>query len=366
LNNGLKILLLPLSFLYGVITLVRNRLYDWQFLKERKFDIHTIGVGNLAVGGAGKTPLVEYLIRLLSKENIKPATLSRGYKRHTKGFVLADENSTATDIGDEPLIYKSKYNVMVAVDNRRVHGVEELMKLNHEAPGVILLDDAFQHRAIRCGLNILVTEYGNLFVHDKMLPSGTLREYKTGMLRADIIVVSKTPENVSAVEIRQITKDISPKAHQRVFYSYLRYGELYSVTNSQEKLSTLNELFRFRVVSFTGIANPQPMVNYLKEYAAELSHLPFPDHYEYQLKDLEDIEKYYQGLSGGNKILVTTEKDLMRLKNKTVWDFVQKLNLYILPVEVTFKDKEEEFDQLILKYVRTNRIYHQKYSREEQ
>ncbi|MCC6372558.1 MAG: tetraacyldisaccharide 4'-kinase [Bacteroidia bacterium] len=356
-----------MSLIFGLITQVRNRLYDWQLLKEKKFDTHTIGVGNLAVGGAGKTPMVEYLIRLLNKENTKIATLSRGYKRKTKGYVLADENSTAQDIGDEPLIYKSKYkNILVAVDGNRIRGVEQLLALNHNAPSVILLDDVFQHRAIRCGLNILVTDYNNLYFNDSMLPSGTLRENKTGVSRADVVVVSKTPDNLSAVEMRQITKDVKPLAHQKVFYSYLKYGELYSATNRDEKIDTLNDLFRYRVISFAGIANAQPMVNYLKEYAAEVTHLPFADHYEYQQKDLEEIEKYYQTVAGGNKIIVTTEKDLMRLKNEPLWQYAQRLNIYILPVEVSFKDKEEEFDQFILKYVRTNRIYHEKYSREEQ
>lgn len=365
MNNGLKILLWPLSLLYGFITLVRNRLYDWQILKEKKFIEHTIGVGNLAVGGAGKTPMVEYLIRLLKTEDVPIATLSRGYKRKTKGFVLAGENSTAQDIGDEPLIYKSKYKIMVAVDGNRVHGVEQLLAQN-QPPSVVLLDDVFQHRAIRCGLNILVTDYNNLYFNDQMLPSGTLREYKTGVSRADVVVVSKTPDNLTAVEMRQITKDIKPLAHQKVFYSYLKYGELYSATNLQEKIDTLNDLFRYRVISFAGIANAQPMVNYLKEYAADVKHLPFPDHYEYEQKDLEDIEKYYQSFTSGSKIIVTTEKDLMRLKTEPIWQYAQRLNLYILPVEVSFKDKQEEFDQYILKYVRTNRIYHQKYSREEQ
>lgn len=358
--------MLPLSWIYGFVTLVRNRLYDWQVLKEKKFDIHTIGVGNLAVGGAGKTPMVEYIVRLLLRENLRPATLSRGYKRKTKGYQLATNQSTAADIGDEPLLYKSKYNITVAVDASRVNGVTQLSAMGGEAPEVVVLDDVFQHRAIHCGLTILVTDYNNLFFNDLLLPAGTLREHRNGMARADVIVVSKTPERMSAVEMRQITKDIRPLAHQKVFYSYLRYGELYSLSNANEKLDTLNDLFRYRVVSFAGIANAQPMVNYLKEYASEVSHLPFADHYEYTLKDLEDIEKYYQSLQGSNKLLVTTEKDLMRLKSPQLWDVAKTMNIYILPVEVTFKDKEEEFDQLILNYVRTNRIYHQKYSRPEQ
>jgi tetraacyldisaccharide 4'-kinase len=362
LNNGLKILLLPISYLYGIITFLRNSLYDWRILKEKRFDVHTIGVGNLAVGGAGKTPLVEYLIRLLLKENYQLATLSRGYKRKSAGFILANNTSNAEDIGDEPLIYKTKYKVEVAVDASRANGIKNLMALGEKTPNVILLDDVFQHRSVRCGLNIVVSDYNNLYFNDRMLPSGTLREFKSGIVRADIVIISKTPERTSAVEIRNILKDVNPKAHQRVFFSYLKYSELYSIHDPKSTLDTLNELFRFRIISFAGIANAEPMVNYLKEYAAEVRHLPFPDHHEYSIKDLEDIERYYTGFEGSNKILVTTEKDLMRLKIDTVWSIAKRMNIYILPVEVTFKDKEEELNALILKYVRTNRIYHQKYT----
>jgi len=362
LNPWLKILLTPLSLLYGLVTFIRNRLYDTNILKEKKFDAHTIGVGNLAVGGAGKTPLVEYLIRLLQKENVGIATLSRGYKRKTSGFVLATDSSTADDIGDEPLIYKSKYKVQVAVDGNRVRGVETLLAQGTEAPKVILLDDAFQHRAIKCGLSIVVSEFNHLYVHDSMLPSGTLREYQSGISRADVIVISKTPDRTTAIEMRAVLKDIHALAHQRVFFSYLKYGELYSIHNPNNKIDTLNDLYRYRVISFAGIANAQPMVNYLKEYAAEVKHLPFPDHHQFVEKDLEDMETYYQSLPGGNKLLVTTEKDLMRLKNQQVWSLAKTMNIYVLPVEVSFKDKEEEFNDLILKYVRTNRIYHQKYT----
>ncbi|MDI1355472.1 MAG: tetraacyldisaccharide 4'-kinase [bacterium] len=362
MNDWLKILLLPLSYLYGIITMLRNLLYDWKFLKEHSFDVHTIGVGNLAVGGAGKTPLVEYLIRLLQKENAKIATLSRGYKRKTHGFILADEKSSADDIGDEPLIYKSKYKVQVAVDASRVNGVRNLLALGHEAPKVILLDDVFQHRSLKCGLNIVVSDFSHLFFNDTMLPSGTLREFKSGIHRADVIIITKTPERSSPIEIRNVTKDVNPRAHQQVFFSYLKYGELYAVNKPTETIDTLNDLFRYRVISFAGIANAQPMVNYLKEYAAEVRHLEFADHYEYSLKDLSDIERYYHSFEGGNKILVTTEKDLMRLKAESVWGLAQSMNIYILPVEVTFKDKEQELNELILKYVRSNRIHHQKYS----
>jgi len=361
LNNGLKILLLPLAIIYGFITAIRNRFFDWHFLRSTTFDVHTIGVGNLAVGGAGKTPLVEYLIRLLLNENVPLATLSRGYKRKTGGFILATDKSTAAEIGDEPLMYKCKYPVQVAVDVNRVHGVKKLLA-ETDRPKVILLDDVFQHRSIKCGLNIVVSDYNNLFFNDTMLPAGTLREYKSGMVRADIIVITKVPERTTPVELRNIVKDIRPKAHQQVFFSYIRYGELYSISDPGKKIDTLNDLFRFTVISFAGIANASPMTDYLKEYANEVRHLPFDDHHEYTEKDLTDIERYYNSFQGGNKILVTTEKDLMRLRSREIYSIAQRMDIFVLPIEVTFKEKEEEFNQEILKYVRSNRIYHEKYT----
>lgn len=356
-----KILLYPFAWLYGFITLVRNRLYDWHLFKETRFDRHLIGVGNLAVGGAGKTPMVEYLIRLLKEEG-RLATLSRGYKRKSSGFVLASENSTADEIGDEPLIYHTKYTyVKVAVDANRVNGVKKLLQ-SEPAPKIILLDDVFQHRAIKCGLSILVTDFNNLYVQDEMLPVGTLREFRSGFLRADVIVISKTPDKLTPVEMRAILKDIKNLAHQRVFFSYLRYGELYSVTNPEESIDTVKELYKYRVIAFTGIANASPMLTYLKEYALEVRHLPFSDHYQYEEKDLLDIEKFRDGFEDAPTLLVTTEKDFMRLKRANIWPIAKRMNIFVLPVEVTFKDKEEEFNSIITTYVRTNRIYHQKYS----
>ncbi len=362
MNSALKIILTPFAWLYGLITYVRNRLYDLNFFKHTTFDVHTIGVGNLAVGGAGKTPLVEYLISLLLTETQNITTLSRGYKRKTSGFLIATNESTAYDIGDEPLIFKTKYPIQVAVDANRVHGIKKLLAQESNVPKIVLLDDVFQHRALKCGLNICVSDYTNLYFNDFMLPAGTLREYKSGALRADIIIVSKTPENTTPIDIRNVIKDIAPKAHQNVFFSYLKYGELYSISDKNQTIDTLNDLFRYRIISFAGIANATPFISYLKEYAAEVRHLPFSDHHDYVIKDLEDIERYYQSLDGGNKILVTTEKDLMRLKNKTIWDIAKRMNIFVLPVEITFKDKEEEFNNLILKYVRANKIYHEKYS----
>lgn len=356
-----KILLYPFALIYGGITAFRNLLYDWKVLKSTSFDTHTICVGNLAVGGTGKTPHVEYLARLLKSE-YRVATLSRGYKRKTSGFMLADQASTADDIGDEPLQYKSKFtDVMVSVDANRVNGVKKLLAME-AAPDVILLDDAFQHRSIKCGLNLVVSEYDNLYIYDHMMPAGRLRESRKGILRADIILISKTPEKATAIDIRNITKDIKPLPHQRIFFTWLKYGELYSFADPGHILSTLNDLYRYNILAFTGIGNPAPMLTYLREYAAQVAHIQFSDHYNYSSSDLESIREKFEALDGGFKILVTTEKDAMRLMKPDLIEIANKLPLYIIPVEVDFKDKTQEFNETILNYVRTNKFYHKKYS----
>jgi len=343
------------------VVYIRNKLFDVGILKEHKPEIHTIGVGNLAVGGAGKTPLVEYLINLLQQNEFKLATLSRGYKRKTSGYVLADENSSADDIGDEPLIYKSKYHVEVAVDGNRVNGIKQLSALENK-PNIVLLDDAFQHRFIKCGFSILVSDYSHPFFSDHLLPYGTLREQKGGMTRANIIVISKTPERTTPIELRNFLKDVNPGPHQQVFFSYLKYGDLYSITDPSLRLNVEKELFKFHVMALTGIANAAPMITYLKEFANEVYHFPFDDHHEYVPKELEDIQRYYEKINKSYKIIITTEKDLMRLKNSNIWPIAKNMNMFVLPVEVTFKDKEEEFNNIILKYARTNKFHHKKYS----
>jgi tetraacyldisaccharide 4'-kinase len=356
-----KILLFPLAVIYGLITSFRNLLYNWKILKSKSFDVHTICVGNLAVGGTGKTPHVEHLIRLL-KDQFGIATLSRGYKRKTNGFFIADENSTALDIGDEPLQYKSKHpDLVVSVDANRPNGVKHLLALEHP-PKVILLDDAFQHRALKCELNIVVSEYTNIYLKDCMLPAGNLRESKKGIKRADIIIISKVPDRVNAVDIRNLIKDIKPLSHQKLFFTWLKYGELKGFNNPEETVNTLDDLFRYRVVVFTGIGNPEPMVTYLKEYSASVKHIQYPDHHTFTLQNIADIRAALDGIEGGNKIVVTTEKDAMRLKGTDLQDIVNTLPLFILPIEVDFKDKEQEFNETIINYVRTNKFYHKKYS----
>ncbi len=359
--NFKKIVLWPLALLYGMAISIRNLLYDWKILRSKSFDVHSICVGNLAVGGTGKTPHVEYLITLLKNE-FPLSVLSRGYKRKTSGFVRATNSSDAYEIGDEPLLYKTKHpDIDVCVDANRVNGIKECLS-NDRPPKIILLDDAFQHRALKCELNIVVSEFSNIYIYDSLMPIGRLREWATGIKRADIIIISKTPENTTAVDIRNLIKDIKPLAHQKLFFSWLKYGELFGFQNSSETVSTLDDLFRFRIVTFTGIANSQPMITYLKEYAASVQHIEFPDHYTYTSEDISLIRQKLDDIEGGNKIIVTTEKDAMRLKSNDLEEIANTLPLYVLPIEIDFKDKTEEFNETILNYARTNKFYHKKYS----
>lgn len=356
-----KIPLYPFAIIYGIITSFRNLLYDWKILKSKSYEVHTICVGNLAVGGTGKTPHIEYLINLLKSEfNI--ATLSRGYKRKTSGFILASNLSKATDIGDEPLQYKTKNpELIVSVDADRVNGVKRLLELE-TPPKVILLDDAFQHRALNCELNIIISDYSNLYFNDYLMPAGYLRESKIGIHRADIIIISKTPENSTAIDIRNISKDVKLLEHQQLFFSWLKYGELKGFQNPLDSINTLNDLFRYRILLFTGISNPVPMITYLKEYSSEVTHISYSDHHTFTIEDISDIRNKFDEFEGGNKIIVTTEKDAMRFKGTDLEDIVNNLPLYILPIEIDFKDKTQEFNELILNYARTNKFYHQKYS----
>lgn len=356
-----KILLFPFAVIYGIITSLRNLLYDWKFLKSKSVDIHTICVGNLAVGGTGKTPHVEYLINILQND-FKIAILSRGYKRKTSGFIQATNLSTAFDIGDEPLQYKTKNpQLEVCVDANRVNGIKKILEFP-EPPKVVILDDAFQHRALNCELKIVISEYNNLYLNDCMMPAGYLRESKKGIERADIIIVSKTPDKTTAIEIRNVIKDLKPLAHQQLFFTWLKYGELKGFQNPTDTIDTLNDLFRYRIVAFTGIGNPKPMITYLKEYASDVKHIQFPDHHRFTIQDIADVRAQLDAIEGGNKIVVTTEKDAMRLRGTDLQDIANTLPLYVLPIEVDFKDKTQEFNDTIINYVRTNKFYHKKYS----
>jgi len=328
----IRIILFPFVPIYFLVTWFRNLAYDKGWFKSMSYDFPVICVGNLSAGGTGKTPMVEYLIRLL-KDETKLATLSRGYGRKTKGFLLAKDNITATELGDEPFqfYHKFKDEITVAVDEDRQHGIAALRTLKSK-PEVVILDDAFQHRKVKAGYNILLTTYANLYVDDFVLPTGNLREPKKGAKRANIIVVTKCPELLSQEEKEAIVLKLKPKVYQYVFFSHIGYND--SVLNETEKVG-LNALKSFTLV--TGIANAKPLVNYLKSQQLDFNHIEFKDHHNFTADDVKKLSKLDR--------IVTTEKDYMRLKNEDVL----KDKLYFLPI-ITVIDNSEKFDALVKEF----------------
>ena len=337
----LRKILYPFSVLYGGVTTVRNVLYNKDILKSTNFTTPTIVVGNLSVGGTGKTPQVEYLLRLL-QNTYKTAILSRGYKRTTNKFIIATKTSTAKDIGDEPLQYYQKFpNTIVAVDADRVNGIKQLLNLL-DKPEVILLDDAYQHRKVEAGFNILLTSYNDLYVDDKMLPTGNLRERVKGASRAQLIVVTKCPIRLSEEEQFEITKKLQVENHQTVFFSTIKYSD-----NIIGKKSTieLNKLSDYKIILVTGIAKTKPLVDFLKKKQFNFQHLKFADHHNFSKNDLQKIKTSYEELDATKKIILTTEKDYIR-SFMAVDDEV-----YYLPIETSFIDHQKDFDKLINNYV---------------
>ncbi len=329
----LRKILIPLVPVYYVVTWMRNKMYDFGFIKSVSFDLPIICVGNLSVGGTGKTPMIEYLIELL-KNDFKMATLSRGYKRKTKGFQLANSNSSAETLGDEPYQFYNKFqnSIQVAVDTDRVHGIQKILQPSNP-PEIILLDDAFQHRKVKAGLNILLTTYENLYTNDFVLPTGNLREPKRGAHRAHIIVVTKCPSLLSELEKAEIIEQIKPDKHQSVFFSNISYSSILKSCSNSKKLEDLNE---FTLV--TGIANPKPLVNFLKNKNQKFEHLNFKDHHEFTKKDVSELSK--------KKFIITTEKDYVRLQIHE--DLKDKL--YYLPIKMNLSD-DLKFNELIERFV---------------
>lgn len=335
----LRKILYPLSLLYGLITSVRNFLYNINLLKSIQFKTPIIVVGNLSVGGTGKTPQIEYLIRLLQNE-YKVAVLSRGYKRKSKGFILADETVSAEIIGDEPYQYFKKFpNIVVCVDVDRINGIQQLEALENP-PDIILLDDAFQHRKVKTRLNILLTPYNDLYVDDVMLPTGNLRENKFGAKRAQVIIVTKCPVNISENERIKISKKLNPSLNQQVFFTKIEYDdELKGVSNLN-----LSDLEKTEILLVTGIANPMPLALYLTSKKIKFKHLKYPDHYHFKESDIATISKEFKFLKSNKKIVLTTEKDYVRI-------FAKLPNLKYISIETKFVDEKLVFDKLIKKYV---------------
>jgi len=350
-----KILLLPISWLYALTMMVRNNLFDLKIFRSTNFkDVITINVGNLNIGGVGKTPHVAYLVQLL-KADYKIAILSRGYKRLTKGFILANETSSFEDIGDEPLLYIKKFtNCLIAVDEKRVRGIQQIKKI-HPSTKVILLDDAFQHRHINPDINILVTDYTNLYIYDNVLPSGRLREPISGYKRADIIVVSKCPKVLSPIDRRRIIEEINPKDYQDIYFSYVSYNQLIPFNTSAGNYLNLTDDKNSSVILLTGIANSFPLYYYLKNKYKVVEHMKFPDHHAFSENDMETLKTKFSNLIGNNKLIITTEKDLMRLSLPKISSLINDLPVFYIPIEVNFHgDDKKNFDQQITNYVRKN------------
>lgn len=351
----LGILLLPFALIYGLIIFFRNKLYDWQIFSPKEFDFPVIVVGNLNMGGVGKTPHIEYLIRLL-KSDFKLATLSRGYKRETHGFQMASSKSTILEIGDEPLQYQHKFDdVLVAVDEDRVNGIK-ILKEKFPNLQVVLLDDAYQHRSVKPRINILITDYSKLYVNDFIVPTGTLREWAFGSKRADIIIVSKTPNILSPIDQKGIKDRLKPKPHQKIYFSYTKYGSIIPFTKAGQNID-LETTKVDDVLLVTGIAKPSPLFYFLKEKFNTVEHLKFSDHHNFTTSDIEKIKAASVDVYGKNKMIITTEKDRMRFSLPVIAEQIQELPMFYLPIEVGFHGEEgEEFNKEILSRITKNGV----------
>lgn len=333
--NFLRKLLFPITLIYDAVTRTRNFFYDKSIFTSSVFDVPTIVVGNLSTGGTGKSPQIEYLIRFLSKK-YKIATLSRGYKRKTEGFVLANESSNSSSIGDEPFqFYKKFKNILVAVDANRKHGIEQLLNLNNK-PDIILLDDAFQHRKVKAGFYILLTPYADLYCNDYIIPAGNLRESRAGANRANVVLVTKCPASLSENEKLNIEKRLNLNKNQQLFFTKIQYDDF--VYNQESKIS-ISEILSKPKLIVAGIANPKPFFDFLK--SDNNLELFFQDHHDFSASDVLKIKQL-----AGDKIIITTEKDFVRLFEK-----LNCKNLFYLPIKNSFLENETVFQKLILDYL---------------
>jgi tetraacyldisaccharide 4'-kinase len=344
--KSFRYILLPFSFIYGSIIWVRNKLFDKNILHAATFNFPLICVGNLAVGGTGKTPMVEYLIKMLQNK-YKVATLSRGYKRKTKGFAIADDHTTAVDIGDEPMqIHKKFPEITVAVAEERVIGIPQLL---YEKPQtqLIILDDAFQHREVKAGLNILLTDYNNLYTKDILLPAGDLRDIKSSSKRAEIIIVTKCRPDLNAEEKNEIIDELKPLPGQKIFFTKIEYKNLYHLFTKEIYIPDADS----EVLLICGIANPDPLKKILTNEVASYELLQYKDHHIFNTNDLKEIKQHFKKIKNDKKIIVTTEKDGVRLSK-----FEKELEtfpVYVLPMEHKFLlDGELEFEKEILNFVK--------------
>ncbi len=343
-------ILLPFSIIYGIVVFIRNKLFDTGWIKSKSFDIPVINIGNISVGGTGKTPHTEYLISILNK--YKVAVVSRGYKRKTKGFVEASTNSKVTDVGDEPLQIKQKFsNITVVVDEKRVHAVENLLNKQNK-PDVILLDDAYQHRYIKPGLNILLVDYNRPIFKDFILPVGRLREPAHNSKRADIIIFTKCPDSLTPIDFNLLKKEMHIFPYQKVFFTTFKYGNIIPIFNEDLKIISTENLSGKDILVVSGIANPKPLYKKLLETDASITMLQFSDHHEFTKNDIKKIITGFNQIKSDNKILLCTEKDAVRFKTNNISNELIELPFYYLPIEVTFlNNQEKEFADTINKYM---------------
>lgn len=349
----LRFLLYPFALVYGLIVFIRNKFFDWQLIRSVSFPIPIIAVGNLVVGGAGKSPMVEYLVRTLKTE-YTVAVLSRGYRRKTKGFRIISMADTVENSGDEPLQFARKFpEVVVAVDENRRHGIRQLMA---EVQGleVVILDDSFQHRYVKPWLSILVTDYHRIFTKDYLMPVGRLREPRKGSLRAQIIVVSKTPKIFSPLVRRQMLDDLHADPKQQVCFAYISYDDwipLYQdiplIEGDSRKVNT--------ILMVTGIAFPSPLEEYLRPFCSDLTKLTFPDHHSFSEKDIVMIRDTFNALPTRRKLIVTTEKDAMRLQKEEYRKVMGDIPIYYLPIRSNFHPRDKEvFDKTLSELMSRN------------
>lgn len=360
-NKLLSMLLLyPISKIYGVVMAVRNKMFDYGILKQQEFDIPIVVVGNIAMGGTGKTPHVEYIVEsLLGKYNI--GVLSRGYRRATKGFVLASPQSRPEDIGDESYQIYRKFgpDITVAVCEKRADGIRQMREIN-PALNMIILDDAFQHRYVKPSVSVILTEYNRPVFNDKILPYGRLRESARALNRADMVVVTKCPIDMKPMHYRLFEENLKLFPFQKLYFSRYNYGHLVPIfPDEATDIPTLDSLRPDNsVLVITGVANPKPFVRFLRRNKAKVKLKRFTDHHNFTASDMEEIARLFDELPSANKFIVTTEKDAVRILNNPYFPHRLKKSIFYVPIKVEFIDRgEAEFTAGIEKTIRDSRLF---------
>ncbi len=349
----MRLILYPFSYLYKLIIGIRNLCFDYGILKSKRFSEPVISVGNITVGGTGKTPHVEYLIRLLS-DKYKVSVLSRGYKRKTRGSVLATDNPTSKDIGDELVQIKRKFpKIDVLADAKRVRGVERLLQRKNQ---VVILDDAYQHRYIKPGLSILLIDFNRQINDDLLLPVGNLREPKKSRDRADIIIFTKTPANIQPIEKRLAIEHLQAFPFQQIYFSTISYGKLINVFSDSQNVSEnfLKTPELYTIILVTGIANTKTIKEYLKKYTIDIKHIEFADHVSYSKHKIKQIYREFEDIKNEKKIIITTEKDAVKFREIKNIDKKIGNNMFYLPIEIKILENNSKFNKNILKYVENN------------